>query len=99
MSNEVIVRLDGLTPIHGQATITAGTRVRLSATSIYLAQGVRIRMATASTGILYIGGATVSSANGYQLAPGESVLCETRDLSAVYCDCSVTGAVVSWFAL
>lgn len=97
---EVVVRLEARTPLHGKATVTtAGSRVRLTATATPLTQGVRVRMTTASTGIGYVGGSTVAAANGHDLAPSESVFIKTNDLSSVYVDCSVNGAVFSYIAI
>jgi hypothetical protein len=50
---------------------TAGTRVALSATiTTGFLHGLRIKASTANTGLVFIGGSNVSSANGYSLAAG-----------------------------
>jgi hypothetical protein len=50
---------------------TAGTRVALASTTA--CQGVLIQAKAANTGIIYIGGSTVSSTSGIFLYAGESV--------------------------
>lgn len=103
--SEVVARVEGYIPIHGQATVTtAGTRVRLTATPTPLSSGVTVRarggsVGTANTGLIYVGSLTVTSANGFVLAPGESKFIETRDLSTIYIDAGTNGDQVSYIAI
>lgn len=58
------------TPIHGQVTMT-GSAVQLSATPI-ICQGYTIKAPVTNAASVYIGASTVTTANGFQLDPGES---------------------------
>jgi len=68
---------------------TAGTRVALASTTA--CQGVLIQAKAANTGIIYVGGTTVSATSGIFLYPGESVEISIDNLSKVYLDSSVSG--------
>jgi hypothetical protein len=68
---------------------TAGTRVALASTTA--CQGVLIQAKAANTGIIYVGGSTVSSTSGIFLYAGESVEISIDNLSKVYIDSSVSG--------
>lgn len=74
----------------GRVTVaTAGTRVNAPAGA--LTQGVTVRGLTTNTGLVFVGGATVSSANGYSLNPSESVFVACDNLSDVWVDVAVSG--------
>jgi hypothetical protein len=68
---------------------TAGTRVALAASTA--CQAVLIQAKAANTGIIYVGGSTVSATSGIFLYPGESVEISIDNLSKVYLDSSVNG--------
>lgn len=74
----------------GRITVaTAGTRVAGAAGA--LTQGVTVRALAANTGLMFVGGATVTSANGYQLAANESVFVACDNVSDVWVDAAVSG--------
>ncbi len=86
-----------------KAVTTAGTRVRLVASSLLASECV-IKALGANTGIIYVGGSDVASSNGFQLAAGESVSVgqllqagalsrgeQRLDLTDIYLDSSVNG--------
>ena len=106
MSNEVIARVDGKVPLTGKLTITtAGTPQRITSTSTYLTSGVTVRarggsVGTSNTGLIYvIGSNAAGAANGYDLAPGESVFIETNDLNTVWIDAAVSTEQISYVAI
>jgi hypothetical protein len=68
---------------------TAGTRVALATSTA--CQGVLIQAKAANTGIIYVGGSTVSSTSGIFLYAGESVEISIDNLRKVYLDSSVSG--------
>lgn len=81
---------------NGKKTVTtAGTRVALATTQVLLS-GVNIKALAANTGTIYVGDSTVSSANGYALAAGQSVYVEVSNLITVYLDSSVNGEGVTY---
>lgn len=80
-------------PLAGAAVVvaTAGTRVQLSAVSVPC-KAVLIQMrkaAGANTGVIYIGGAGVTSANAVSWAAGSVVTWECDDVSDLWIDASV----------
>lgn len=85
-------------------TVTAGTRVQLTATKI-TAYGVRIKAPAANTGVVYIGDSAVAAANGYNMAAGEVLALddllplghkgEAIDLSTIYVDSAVNAEGVT----
>lgn len=60
------------------------TIVQLKTTSKHLIKGVLIKSLAANTGKIYIGGADVSTGNGYELSAGQSVLWPEADIVNVY---------------
>ena len=85
----------------GSARVTvaaAGTRVQLAA---HAALGVTVRASSSNAGLVYVGGATVAAANGFDLGPGEAVSVDVADTAALYVDAQVSGDAVSylWVAL
>ncbi len=78
-----------------KAVTTAGTRETLvAATTPCLA--VTIQAKRANTGYVYVGGATVASTDGVDLAPGESMTLGVDDLVKIYLDVSVNGEGVKY---
>lgn len=73
---------------------TAGTRVALQSATTN--GGIVIKALKTNTGTIYVGGSTVSSANGFQLAAGDTVAFAINDASNVSIDASVNGEGVSW---
>lgn len=89
--------LDGTTTV-----TTAGTRVQLSATQI-LAVNVSIQAKAANTGVIYVGGPTISSSRGVALNAGDTLALlpmarhnEYYDLRSIWLDASVSGEGVTY---
>lgn len=82
----------------GKTTVTtAGTRVTLAAAQAV--KGVTIKALSINTGFIYVGNASVSSANGLQLRPGESVSLSIANLNTVNLDASVNGEGVTYLGV
>jgi hypothetical protein len=81
--------------VGGTKTVTtAGVREALGAsTSI---KSVYIRATSTNTGLIYVGGVTVTSANGISLAANDSVELSIANLATVYLDSSVNGEGVGY---
>jgi hypothetical protein len=73
---------------------TAGTRVVLAASQA-LTRGVRVRGKDANTGLIYIGGTTVSSSSD-RLAPGEPTWIDAGNFNLIYIDAAVSGEGVTY---
>lgn len=83
-------------PIYGQTTVTtAGTAVVLRSTT-GLSQGVTIKAPSTNAGNIFVGGALVTSANGFVLEPGEQVFVSVDDTDAIYIDAAENGEGVSY---
>lgn len=52
---------------------TPGTRVQLNGGTLLYVESVVVQAATANTGNIFVGDASVSSSRGIQLAPGTSI--------------------------
>lgn len=85
-----------------KATVTAGTRVALTASKT-LVRGLRITAKPGNTGLIYLGDSAVTAANGYQLAASGIANLEDMagedavfDLSKIYIDSSVNAEGVSF---
>lgn len=86
------------TLLNGKTTVTtAGTRVVLASSTT--AKSVTIKALIANTGSIYVGSATVSSANGYVLLPGDSVSVSIANLNTVNIDSSVNGEGVTYIGV
>jgi len=82
---------------NGRTTVaTAGTRVPISGDMEVIS--VTVKALRTNTRNIYVGDETVSSSNGYVLAPGEAVDIEIDNLSKVYIDADVSGEGVCWLA-
>lgn len=75
---------------------TAGTRAQLPSNAI---ASITIKALATNTGLIYVGGSNVSSANGLQLAAGDAVSFDMSNTNAVYLDSSVNGEGVTWLAV
>ena len=81
---------------HNKTSVTtAGTRVQMPT---FACQSVTVKALVANTGLIYIGGSTVSSTNGFQLSAGDSVSMDISNVNVLYIDSSVNGEGVSWIA-
>jgi len=80
-----------------QTVTTAGTSVQLaSSTSI---KTVTIRAKVSNTGLIYVGSSSVSSVNGFQLSPAETVSLDLDNLSKIYVDAASNGDGVTYVYL
>jgi len=83
-------------------TVTAGTRVALSATK-KLVKKLKIKALVGNTGAIFLGDVTVAAATGYQLAAGAEIDLvdmfykegDTVDLNKIYIDSAVNAEGVS----
>ncbi len=83
---------------NGKTTVsTAGTAVPLSSSTAI--KSVTVRAATTNTGLIYIGSSSVSSANGFQLSPDETVSLDIDNLSKAYADTATNGNYVTYIYL
>lgn len=82
----------------GKTTVSsAGTEVVLaSSQAVY---SVTVKALASNTGLIYVGGAGVSSTTGFQLSARDSVSLDITDLSTVWVDCAVNGEGVTWLAV
>jgi hypothetical protein len=81
---------------HGkQAVTTAGVRVQLGTNTC---KAICVKALAANTGSIYVGGSTVSSANGFALAAGDSISLDISNTNVIYLDSSVNGEGVTWIA-
>jgi hypothetical protein len=72
-----------------KAVTTAGTAVALATSTA--CQSVLIQAKAANTGVIYVGGSTVSSTSGIFLYAGESVEMSVDNLADINIDSSVNG--------
>ena len=83
---------------HGKTAVTtAGTEVTLASSQAILS-GVTVKALAANTGLIYVGVNGVSSADGFQLSPKESIFIEVANLTTVWIDSAVNGEGVSYIA-
>lgn len=83
-------------PFHGQNTVAAAGTEEALAASQALTEGVWVKALFSNTDSVWVGDATVSSADGYELRPGEAVFVRTANLANVSIDADVTGEGVSY---
>jgi len=97
-SDASLVKLDPASTVYdGNKTVTtAGTRVALAASQA-LTKGVRVRAKDANSGLIYIGGASVSSSSD-RLSPAEPTWMDVNNLANVYIDAAVSGDGVTYSA-
>jgi hypothetical protein len=78
---------------------TAGTRVRLADPlpgGGGINYGVTVSALHTNTGLIFVGGKTVDSTNGYQIGPSEAVTIATPSISDVFIDAAVSGDGVTF---
>lgn len=83
---------------NGQKSITSGTAVALSATSVTI-QGVVVIAKSDNTGDVFVGDSGVDSSNGAILPPGAAIPIDIDDLNKVFIDGDTTGDAVSFLAV
>ena len=70
--------------------VTAGTRVQLASNAV--TNGFILQAPSTNTGLIYIGGSTVSATvYGAELQPGQSTSVMISNTNAIYIDSSVSG--------
>jgi hypothetical protein len=84
---------------NGQKTVSTAGSAEALAASQAIVSGVHVKALIANTGKAYVGNSGVSSSNGYELDPGESVFIEIANLATVYVDVAVNGEGVSYLAM
>jgi hypothetical protein len=78
--------------VHGQHTVTtSGTTLGAEE----LNSGVRIK---ADGGAIFVGGSTVTTENGYELADGEEVFIDIDSMKKVYVVAAATGNTADFIA-
>lgn len=78
---------------------TAGTRQRLSATSVPLVNKVvYLKAWYNNSNVIYVGGPDVAQANGYRLAAGEEVFVYAENLTDVWIDAGANTQIVQYIA-
>jgi hypothetical protein len=83
---------------NGKTTvITAGTSVQLASSTAIIS--VTIRALASNTNKIYVGSSSVSSANGFQLSPQESISLEIDNLNKVWIDADTNGEGVTYIYL
>ncbi len=81
--------------LFGQTVVvTAGTSVPLGVGTAESA--IVIAAPVTNTGDIYVGDDTVTSANGYVLEPGQSVVVSISDISLIHIDADVDGEGASF---
>jgi hypothetical protein len=85
----------------GKRTVTtAGTEVPLTASSQPANCAVSVKALSTNTGLIYLGGPSVSSTDGYELSASEQVILDfVSDLINLWIDSSVNGEGVTWLLL
>lgn len=82
---------------NGKVTVTtAGTRVQLSGSSVPLTRGVSVKAAIGNANTIYLGNASVSASNGFELSAGQEEFIECSDLNLVYIDAAANTQSVTY---
>jgi hypothetical protein len=84
---------------HGQKGSIGGTALRLVAATTPVAVAVLIKALADNSGTVYVGGSTVTTANGFPLAAGEEtevVRDEIPDATDIYVIGSAAGQAVAY---
>jgi hypothetical protein len=77
------------------AVTTAGTRVQLATNT---AKSIVVKALVGNTGTIYVGGSGVSAANGFPLAPGDTVSLDISNTNVVWLDSSINAQSAAWMA-
>jgi len=82
---------------HAQKVVTtAGSRVQLTTATIV---SITIKALSTNTGLIYVGGSSVTSSNGFELSAGDSISLAIDDADVIWLDSSVSGEGVSVIAV
>jgi hypothetical protein len=82
--------------INGKKTIASTTTVAAIGSTETVVSGLNIKAEASNTGIVYVGDSAMTSANGYELAAGETVFLEIDDVATVYIAVSVASDGVTF---
>jgi len=88
--------------LHGKTTVTtAGTAVSvMGAATATRSITIRANRTNSLSSIIYVGGSTVSSTDGFELGRGQSVTLDVdNSQDEIYIDTNVNGSGVSWIAV
>lgn len=97
-NNVNTVEVAPTTLLNGKTIVTtAGSRVALAPSTT--CKSVTIKALATNTGTIYVGNSSVSSANGYQLAAGDTVSLDISNLNTVNLDASVSGEGVTYLGV
>jgi hypothetical protein len=77
------------------AVTTAGTRVQLA---LFSCKAVVVKALPTNTGVIYVGGSTVSSADGFVLSANESVSLDIDNVNHIWIDAEFSLEGVTWMA-
>lgn len=86
------------TIFNGKTNVTtAGTRVALAGSQVI--KSVTIKALVGNTGLIYVGNSSVSSSNGFQLSPGDSISLNLTNLATINIDSAINGEGVSYLGV
>jgi hypothetical protein len=100
----IVALLSRIAPVHAQAnnTVTAGQQA-VTGTAAALPSNAAhngcVQALGANTINVYVGPSTVTTANGFPLAPGQTVCEPVNNIGTLYVIASTTGASVAWIAV
>jgi hypothetical protein len=81
---------------HESVTVTAsGTSVQVASN---IAQSITIKALITNLGTIYVGGSSVSSANGFPLLAGDTVSLDISNTDKVWIDASISGEKINWIS-
>jgi hypothetical protein len=84
------------TVAHGVQTVsTAGTRVQLTSNAC---KAIVIKASVSNAGTVYVGGSSVSAANGFPLAAGDTISLDISNTNVIWIDASANAQSVSWMS-
>lgn len=98
--NVNVTGTSGTTPtsvLNGSVTVTtAGTRVQFPTNTL---KAITVKADVANTGIIYLGNSTVTSANGFELAAGDTISFDIANSNVLYIDASANNQMVNWLGV
>ena len=83
---------------HNQVTVGVAA-VRLSPRSYNFRYGILIRADSANTDPIYLGDSSVTSANGFPLLKGDSIILPITDSIDLYCISTGAAQEVAWIGV
>ena len=96
-TTQPVLEVAPTTIAHAKVTVTtAGTRVQFGTNT---AKSIVIKALSTNIGLIYVGGSTVASTNGFQLSAGDTVSLDINNTNVVWLDSAVNGEGVTWLAV